>query len=110
MSQLIKTRRAMTSTPSPTTIPTTVATALAGMDHRPVNPIDPVGPLVPHVQGSSTSSVALPASARLTHRRPRTPDQILRSELASYKSQMSMLVQTLNSSGIRLPILLMLSF
>ncbi|TQE09631.1 hypothetical protein C1H46_004724 [Malus baccata] len=63
MSNLIRTRRAMTSTPSPTTTPTTVATARAEMDHRLVNPVDPVGPPVPQMQASSTSSVVLPVSA-----------------------------------------------
>ncbi|KAB2617446.1 hypothetical protein D8674_013315 [Pyrus ussuriensis x Pyrus communis] len=70
MSHLIRTRRAMTSTPSlmatpssmatpsPTTTPTTVATAPVEKDHRPVNP------------ASSTSLVALPVSARRTHRCP----------------------------------------
>ncbi|TQE07272.1 hypothetical protein C1H46_007094 [Malus baccata] len=47
MSHLIRTRKAMTSTPSLTTTPTTAATAPAKMDHRPVNSVDPVGPSVP---------------------------------------------------------------
>ncbi|CAN6686185.1 unnamed protein product [Malus baccata var. baccata] len=47
MSHLIRTRRAMTSTPSPMTTPTTAATAPVEMDYRPVNPVYPVGPLVP---------------------------------------------------------------
>ncbi|RXH85389.1 hypothetical protein DVH24_002487 [Malus domestica] len=47
MSHLIRTRRPMTSTPSPTTIPTTATTALTEMDHRPVNPIHSDGPPVP---------------------------------------------------------------
>ncbi|CAN6686651.1 unnamed protein product [Malus baccata var. baccata] len=42
MSNLIRTWRAMTSTPSSTTTPTNAATAPAEMDHRPVNPVDPV--------------------------------------------------------------------
>ncbi|KAB2600602.1 hypothetical protein D8674_041049 [Pyrus ussuriensis x Pyrus communis] len=37
-----ETRKAMTSTPRPTTTHTTAATAPAKMDHRPVNPVDPV--------------------------------------------------------------------
>ena len=70
----------MTSTPSPTpthsptTTPITAATAPAEMDHMPVNLVDPVGPSVAQAQTSSTSSVALPVSARRTHRRPRTID------------------------------------
>ncbi|RXH96818.1 hypothetical protein DVH24_009660 [Malus domestica] len=70
MSHLIRTRRPMTSTPSPTatssptTIPTTAATAQAEMDHRPVNPIHSDGPPVPQAQASSTSSMALPINAR----------------------------------------------
>ncbi|RXH89132.1 hypothetical protein DVH24_006110 [Malus domestica] len=85
MSNLIRTRRAMTYTPSPTatpsltTTPTTAATALAKMNHRLVNPIDPVGHPVPHTQASSTSSMALPVRARRTHRRPRTTNQMLLS-------------------------------
>ncbi|KAM2638462.1 hypothetical protein EV1_022832 [Malus domestica] len=66
----------MTSTPSPMTTPTTAATTPAEMDHRPVNPVDPVGHPVSQAQASLTSSVALPVSARCTHRRPRTTDQI----------------------------------
>ncbi|KAM1017434.1 hypothetical protein ACFX2A_047990 [Malus domestica] len=58
-----------TATPSPTTTPITAATAPAEMNHRPVNPVDPVDHPVPHAQASSTSSMALPASARRTHRR-----------------------------------------
>ncbi|RXH83321.1 hypothetical protein DVH24_005574 [Malus domestica] len=80
MSHLIRTRRLVTSTPSPTTTPTTAATAPAEMDHRPVNLVDPVGLLVPQAQASSTSSVALPVSARCNHRCPRTMDQIQVSE------------------------------
>ncbi|RXI00347.1 hypothetical protein DVH24_037895 [Malus domestica] len=81
MSHLIRTRRPMTTTPSltatpnPTTIPTTATTALAEIDHRPVNLVHSDGPPVPQAQASSTSSVALP-SARRTHRRPRTVDQM----------------------------------
>ncbi|TQE13176.1 hypothetical protein C1H46_001260 [Malus baccata] len=56
MSQLIKTRRAMTSTPSPTTTPTTAATALAEMDHRPVNLVDPFGPPVPQMSPSGSTT------------------------------------------------------
>ncbi|CAN6685420.1 unnamed protein product [Malus baccata var. baccata] len=55
------------ATPSPTTIPTIVTIASVEMDHRLVNP------------ASSTSSVALPISAKRTHRRPRTLDQMLPS-------------------------------
>ncbi|CAN6557010.1 unnamed protein product [Malus baccata var. baccata] len=69
MSHLIRTRKAMTSTPSLTTTPTTAATAPTKMDHRPVN----------SVQASSTSSVVLPVSARRTHRRPCTTNQMLSS-------------------------------
>ncbi|TQD93461.1 hypothetical protein C1H46_020929 [Malus baccata] len=85
MSNHIRTRRAMTSTPSPTatpsptTTPTTDATALAKMDHRPVNPVDPVGPPVPQAQALLTSSVGLLVSARRTHQRPRTMDQMMPS-------------------------------
>ncbi|XP_050120867.1 uncharacterized protein LOC126598541 [Malus sylvestris] len=81
MSHLIRTQRAMTSTPSltatpsPTTTPTIATTAPAEMDHRPANPVDPVGPPVPQAQASSTSSVVLPVSARFTHRYPRTTNQ-----------------------------------
>ncbi|KAB2625884.1 hypothetical protein D8674_017544 [Pyrus ussuriensis x Pyrus communis] len=60
--------------PSPMTTPTTAATAPTEMDHRPVNPVDPVGPLVSQVQPSSTSSMALPVSARRVHQCPRTTD------------------------------------
>ncbi|KAB2629093.1 hypothetical protein D8674_033888 [Pyrus ussuriensis x Pyrus communis] len=61
MSHLIRTRRAMTSTPSLTTTPTTVATAPAEMDHKPVN----------LAQALSTSLVALLAiSAQRTHQHP----------------------------------------
>ncbi|KAB2632242.1 hypothetical protein D8674_028489 [Pyrus ussuriensis x Pyrus communis] len=69
MSHLIRTRRAMTSTPrltvtpSLTTIPTTTAIAPAEMDHRSVNPVDPVGP--PVLQ-----------AAQCTYRHPRTTDHI----------------------------------
>ena len=63
----------MTSTPSLTATPITAATTPTEMDHRPVNP---VGLPVPQAQASSTSSVALPVSARLTHRHPRTTDQM----------------------------------
>ncbi|KAM2148811.1 hypothetical protein ACFX1Q_005375 [Malus domestica] len=67
----------MTTTPHPmTTPPTIVATALAKMDHRPVNPIDPVGPRVPQVSASSTFSMALPVNARHAQRRPHTPEQM----------------------------------
>ncbi|RXH97439.1 hypothetical protein DVH24_007785 [Malus domestica] len=82
MSHLIRTRRLMTSTPSPTaapsptTIPTTAATAPAEMDHRPVNQVHSDGPPVPQAQASSTSSVALPLSARRTHQHPHTVDQM----------------------------------
>ncbi|KAB2617418.1 hypothetical protein D8674_013287 [Pyrus ussuriensis x Pyrus communis] len=79
MSHLIRTQRAMTSTPSPTTTPTTAATAPTELDHRLVNSIDLVGPSVPQVQASLTSLVALPVSARRTHRRPCTTDQMLPS-------------------------------
>nr|CBL94159.1 putative transposase tnp2 [Malus domestica] len=65
MSNLIKTRRAMTSTPSPTTTSTTAITAPAKMDHRPINLVDPVGPPVPQAQASSTSLVALPTNYNL---------------------------------------------
>ncbi|RXI08017.1 hypothetical protein DVH24_014583 [Malus domestica] len=67
MSQLIRTRKVMMTTPRPTTRPTTTTTAPAEIDHRPVNPVDPVGPPVPHAPTSSTSSVALPVSARRAH-------------------------------------------
>ncbi|RXH71221.1 hypothetical protein DVH24_018576 [Malus domestica] len=69
MSQLIRSRKAMTTsprsttTPHPTTAPTIAATAPAEMDHRPMNPIDPVGPPIPQAQTYLTSSVALPVSA-----------------------------------------------
>ncbi|RXI07981.1 hypothetical protein DVH24_014547 [Malus domestica] len=69
MSHLIRIRRAMTYTPSPTatpsstTTPTTASTAPADMDHWPVNPGYLVGPPVRQAQASSTSSVALPVSA-----------------------------------------------
>ncbi|KAB2616619.1 hypothetical protein D8674_023207 [Pyrus ussuriensis x Pyrus communis] len=82
MSHLIRTRRAMTSTPSPmatsspTTTPTTAATAPAKMDHRPVNPVDLVGLPVPQAQALSTASVLLLVSARRTYRCPRTTDQM----------------------------------
>ena len=66
----------MTSTPSPTITPTIVATAPAEMDHRPVNRVHLDSPLVPQAHASSTSSVALPISAKRTHRRPRTLDQM----------------------------------
>ncbi|RXH71948.1 hypothetical protein DVH24_025449 [Malus domestica] len=78
MSNLIKTRRAMTSTPnptttpSPTTTPTTAITAPAEMDHRPINLVDPVGPPVPQAQASSTSLLALPVSTQCIHQRPHT--------------------------------------
>ncbi|RXH70842.1 hypothetical protein DVH24_015464 [Malus domestica] len=65
-----------TATPSPTTILTIAATAPAEMDHKPVNPVHSDGPSVPQAQASSTSSVTLPISARRTHRRPRTVDQM----------------------------------
>ncbi|RXH76527.1 hypothetical protein DVH24_019415 [Malus domestica] len=82
MSHLIRTRRPMTSTlsptatPSSTTIPTTAAIAPTEMDHRPINPVHSDGPPVPQAQASSTFSVALPISAKRTHRHPRTMDQI----------------------------------
>ncbi|CAN6562624.1 unnamed protein product [Malus baccata var. baccata] len=76
MSHLIRTRRAMTSTPSLTTAPIIAATAPAEMDHRPVNPVNPVSPPVPQAHESSTTSVALPVSARRTHRRPCTTNQM----------------------------------
>ncbi|KAB2631230.1 transposase tnp2 [Pyrus ussuriensis x Pyrus communis] len=74
MSQLIRTQKAMTSTPRRTTTPTIVATAPAEMDHRPMNHVDPVGPPVPHALASSTSLVALPVSAQRAHHRPCTPE------------------------------------
>ncbi|KAB2619843.1 hypothetical protein D8674_037409 [Pyrus ussuriensis x Pyrus communis] len=83
MSHLIRTRRAMTSTPSPTatpsltTTPTTDATAPAKINHKPVNP----------AQASSTSSMALLVSAQRTHQHPRTKDQ------------MSSLGSTIDASG-----------
>ncbi|RXH83392.1 hypothetical protein DVH24_005645 [Malus domestica] len=83
MSHLIKTRRAMTSSPNPTTTPTTAATAPAEMDHRPVNPVDLVSPPVPQAQASSTSSVVLPVSALCTHRHPHTTDQIFLHKFSS---------------------------
>ncbi|XP_070662772.1 uncharacterized protein [Malus domestica] len=58
------------------TIPTTAATAPAEMDHRLVNPVHSDGPPIPQAQALSTSSVVLPISARRTHRRPRTVDQM----------------------------------
>ncbi|TQD95195.1 hypothetical protein C1H46_019169 [Malus baccata] len=73
MSHLIRTRKAMTSTPSSTATPsltttsTSVTTTLVEIDHRSVNPVDPVGPPIPQVQASLTSSVALPVSARRSH-------------------------------------------
>ncbi|TQE02879.1 hypothetical protein C1H46_011491 [Malus baccata] len=82
MSHLIRTQRAMTSTPSLTATPspmttlTIAATTSAEMDHRPVNPVDPVCPPVPQAQALSTSSVVLPVSARFTHRHPRTTNQM----------------------------------
>ncbi|XP_070667669.1 uncharacterized protein [Malus domestica] len=82
MSHLIRTRRPMTSTlsptatPSSTTIPTTAAIAPTEMDHRPINPVHSDGPPVPQAQASSTFSVALPISAKRTHRHPRTMDQM----------------------------------
>ncbi|RXI07848.1 hypothetical protein DVH24_014414 [Malus domestica] len=82
MSNLIRTPRPVTSTPSPiatpspTTTPTIAATTPAEIDHRPANSVDPVGPPVPQTHASSTSSVALPVSARRTHRHPRTTDQM----------------------------------
>lgn len=72
MSQLIRSRKAVMTThrsiPLP---PTSAATAPAKMNRRPV---DPVGPRVSQAPASSTSSMALPVSARRGHRRPRTPD------------------------------------
>ncbi|TQD78650.1 hypothetical protein C1H46_035805 [Malus baccata] len=73
MSHLTRTRRPMTSTPSPmatpspTTIPTIAAIASVEMDHRLVIPVHLNGPPVPQAQASSTSSMALPISARRTH-------------------------------------------
>ncbi|RXH68716.1 hypothetical protein DVH24_031049 [Malus domestica] len=67
------------ATPSPTTTPTTAATAPAEMDHRSVNLVDPAGLPVPQVQALSNSLVAMPVSARCTHRRPRTTDEMLPS-------------------------------
>ncbi|TQE07607.1 hypothetical protein C1H46_006750 [Malus baccata] len=76
MSNLIRTRRAMTSTPSLTTTPTIATTTPAEMDHRLVNPVDPVGPPVPQAQASLTFSVALPVSALCTQQCPRTTNQM----------------------------------
>ncbi|RXH95569.1 hypothetical protein DVH24_008069 [Malus domestica] len=55
MSQLIRTRKAMTSTPCPMTTTITAAIAPTKMDHRLVNPVHLVGPSVPQVPASSTS-------------------------------------------------------
>ncbi|XP_070674691.1 uncharacterized protein [Malus domestica] len=76
MSQLIRSQKAMTTTPRPTITPTTDATAPAEMDHRPVNPVDPVGTPIPQAPASSTSSMALPIRSRRAHRRLCTPEQM----------------------------------
>ncbi|CAN6704518.1 unnamed protein product [Malus baccata var. baccata] len=92
MSNLIRTRRAMTSTPSltttpsSTTTPTTAATALAEIDYRPINSVGPICASVPQAQALSTSSVALPVSARRTHWRLRTTDQMSSSGSTTYAS------------------------
>ncbi|TQD72561.1 hypothetical protein C1H46_041906 [Malus baccata] len=57
MSQLIRTRRVMTSTPSSTTTHTTATTAPSEIDHRPVNPVNPIDPPLPQVPALSTSSM-----------------------------------------------------
>ncbi|KAB2612718.1 hypothetical protein D8674_035034 [Pyrus ussuriensis x Pyrus communis] len=82
MTHLIRTRRVMTSTPSPTTTPsltttpTTTTFAPTKMDYGQVHLVDPVSPPIPQMQASLTSSVALPVSARCTHLCPRTTDQM----------------------------------
>ncbi|KAB2606163.1 hypothetical protein D8674_005880 [Pyrus ussuriensis x Pyrus communis] len=52
MSQLIRTQRAITSTPKPMTKLTIATTALPEMDHRLVNLVDPVGHPAPQVLAS----------------------------------------------------------
>ncbi|RXH76799.1 hypothetical protein DVH24_019687 [Malus domestica] len=70
----------MTSTLSPMTTPIIAATTLAEMDHRLVNSVDLFHRRRHHqllqAQASSTSLVALLVSARRTHRRPCTTDQM----------------------------------
>ncbi|KAB2622755.1 hypothetical protein D8674_024937 [Pyrus ussuriensis x Pyrus communis] len=88
MSQLIRSRKAMTtalrSIPYP---PTSATTALAEMDPKSVNLIDLVGPRVSRVPTSSASSVALLVSARRGHRRPCMPNTTSASTTDALGSQ-----------------------
>ncbi|RXH87381.1 hypothetical protein DVH24_034281 [Malus domestica] len=80
------------ATRSLTTTPTGTATASVEMDHGHIHPVDPGGPQIPQMQASSTSSVALPISARRIHWHPRTT------------AQMSPSGSTTEASGTRLGI------
>ncbi|KAB2595394.1 hypothetical protein D8674_030844 [Pyrus ussuriensis x Pyrus communis] len=72
MSNLIRSRKAVMTAPrSIPPPPPSAATALAEMDHSPV---DLVGPGVSQAPMSSASSVVLPVSAKRGHRRPCTPN------------------------------------
>ncbi|TQD92681.1 hypothetical protein C1H46_021674 [Malus baccata] len=67
MSQLIKSRKEVTTAPRSIPLPpTATTTAPVEMDPKPANsldPVDPIGPQVSQVPTSSASSVALHASA-----------------------------------------------
>ncbi|CAN6689673.1 unnamed protein product [Malus baccata var. baccata] len=90
MSELIRSRKAVTTAPhSIPPPPTAAATAPAEMDPRPTNSLDPIGPRVFQVPASSTSSVVLPASARCGHLHPHTPDTTLSSTTDASRSQPS---------------------
>ncbi|KAM2219139.1 hypothetical protein ACFX1S_018511 [Malus domestica] len=85
MSQLIRSRKTVTTAPRSIPLPLTLsATAPAEMYLRPVNLIDPVGPRVSQV---SASSVALPISARHGHHLPCTPDTTLAATTDASGSQ-----------------------
>ncbi|TQD80016.1 hypothetical protein C1H46_034429 [Malus baccata] len=78
MSQLIRSRKAVTTAPcSIPPPPTSATTAPVEMEPRPVNLInaaDAVAPQVSQVSASSASSVAIPIRASRGHRHPRMPD------------------------------------
>ncbi|KAB2622496.1 hypothetical protein D8674_024678 [Pyrus ussuriensis x Pyrus communis] len=88
MLHLIRSRKEVTTAPSSIPLPPTIAaTALVKMDPRPANSLDPVDPRVSYMPASSDSSMALPASARRGHRRPRTPDTTSASTTDASRSQ-----------------------
>ncbi|RXH75027.1 hypothetical protein DVH24_029748 [Malus domestica] len=85
MSQLIRSRKTVTTAPRSIPPPPTLSTtAPAEMDLRLVNLIDLVGPWVSQVLASS---VALPISAKHGHHLPRTPDTTLASTIDGSESQ-----------------------